>query len=199
MKILANPRVEKDAMNWDHQEVRTFAYLHSAADWAVEQAEAVSDRQMFPSMHAILASVHCLEAFTNHLGPRCFGDKWDTKEANLVSPKDKLKALLVHFRINLEDVRSDYDSYMLGLAIRKELTHGRTYEISKGRTLQLIEGSTLTSSAPAWQRHCEPTTARRVFEAVTCLLEQLGEASGEGKYCWGILGHGSCWQETKEK
>jgi len=132
---------KNDDMNWDHREIRTFAYLHSAADWAVEQAEAVSDRQMFPSMHAILASVHCLEAFTNHLGPRYFGDRWDTKEANLATPKDKLKALLAHCRINLEDVQSAYDSYMLGLGIQKELTHGRTHEISKGNAFQFVEES----------------------------------------------------------
>ena len=83
-----------DDMTWDHEEVRTFAYLHSAADWAVEQAESTQDRQMFPSMHAILTSVHCIEAFTNHLGPRVFADRWDTKEANLATPRDKLRALL---------------------------------------------------------------------------------------------------------
>jgi hypothetical protein len=177
-------------MNWDHQEIRTFAYLHSAADWAVEQAEAASDRQMFPSMHAILASVHCLEAFTNHLGPRYFEGEWDTRDANLAAPKEKLKALLAQCRIELGDIRSEYDSYMLGLGVRKELTHGRTHEISKGKSRQFVEGSAVSATPPQWQKHCNPETAKRVFEAVTRLVERLGEASGEGKYCYRILGRG---------
>lgn len=184
-------------MNWNHQEIRTFAYLHSAAEWAVEQAEFASDRQMFPSMHAILASVHCLEAFTNHLGPRYFGCDWDTGEANLATPKEKLKALLRQYTIELKDVQSEYDSYMLGLGVRKELTHGRTHEVSKGKSPLFTEGSTISATLPQWQRHCTAKTAKRVFEAVTRLIERLGKKSGEGQYCWGVLGHGVGWQETE--
>ena len=50
-------------------------------------------------------------------------------------------------------------------------------------------------SQPCWHRHCEPKTARRVFDAVTSLVERLGEASGDGSFCWGILGHGFGWQK----
>jgi hypothetical protein len=70
-------------MNWVKEQIRTFAFLHYAAEWALKQAESATEDQIYPSMHAILASVHCLEAFTNHLGPHCFGDKWDTRKANL--------------------------------------------------------------------------------------------------------------------
>lgn len=182
-------------MDWDRQEIRTFAYLHSAAYWALEQAEKEVDEQMFPSMHAIFASVHCLEAFTNHIGPRYFGDRWDKREAKLQTPKDKLKALLTHFQISLKEVQIAYDTYFLGLHIRKELTHGRTHEISRGGAIQTVAGSTTAASLPTWHRRCEKTTARQVFDAVTSLLERLGEASGEGRYCWGILGHGTGWQQ----
>ncbi len=64
--------MEPRDMNWVYEEIRTFAYLHAAAAWALQQADSAKDRQMFASMHAILASVHCLEAFTNHLGPPIF-------------------------------------------------------------------------------------------------------------------------------
>ncbi len=181
-------------MKLDQEDIRTFAYLHSAADWALEQAEASRDQSMFPSMHTILASVHSLEAFTNHIGPRYLGDRWDTKEAKLVAPKEKLRALLGELAIDLKNIQSDYDSYVLGLQIRKQLTHGRTHEIIKGKAPQKYEGSVVSPSLPDWRRLCEPKTARRVFEAVTALLERLGEASGEGRLCWGTLGGGSGWQ-----
>ena len=102
--------MEPRDMNWVYEEIRTFAYLHAAAAWALQQADSAKDRQMFASMHAILASVHCLEAFTNHLGPRYFGEEWDTREANLKAPREKLKALLDHFDIPVADVQADYDS-----------------------------------------------------------------------------------------
>ena len=179
---------EKD-MHWDKEQIRTFAFLHSAADWALEQAESAT-KKVFPSMHAILASVHCLEAFTNHLGPRYFGDKWDTREANLAKPNEKLRALFAHFQVNVADVQTYYDSYVLALEIRNELAHGRTHEISKGKDSQFVDGRKVTSTCPKWRAHCNPETANRVFEAVTCLLEKLGEASGEGKYCYYLLEQG---------
>lgn len=185
-------------MEIDYEEIRTFAYLHSAAAWALDQAEAKHDCAMFPSMHAILASVHCLEAFANHLGPTYFEAKWDTKEAALATPREKLRALLAELRIDLTEVRSAYDTYVLALSIRKQLTHGRTHEVSRAKETQFVEGSTVSSSLPNWHRHCEPKTARRVFEAVTLLVERMGEASGEGRLCWGILGHGFGWQPTDQ-
>jgi len=123
--------------------------------------------------------------------PRYFGEEWDTRKANLNAPREKLKALLDHFDIRIPDVQTDYDSYLLGVDVRKELTHGRTHEISKpgGR------GGNVTASHPSWHRHCEPKTARRVFDAVTSIVERLGEASGDGRLCWGILGHGVGWQK----
>ncbi len=186
---------KKNSVIWDHQEIRTFAYLHSAADWAVEQAQSVEEGQMFPSMHAILTSVHCMEAFTNHLGPSVFGEDWDKKEASLAAPKEKLRALLCHYRIEIADIQSEYNSYMIGLGIRKALTHGRTHEINRGKTHQMVEGSAVSATPPDWQKHCNPRTANRVFNAVTLIVERLGEASGEGKYCWAVLGSGYGWQE----
>jgi hypothetical protein len=174
-----------------HEEVRTFAYLHAAAGWALEQAESSRDCCMFPSIHAILASVHCLEAFANHLGPRYLGEvKWDKRAANLESPNEKIKALLDRLQIPLAEVQADYDSYMLGLRIRKTLTHGRTHEINKGHIPQLVEGSVVSSAHPEWHRLCAPKTARRVFEAVTALIDRMAESSGDGRGCWGILGRG---------
>lgn len=181
-------------MKLEQEDIRTFAYLKHAAEWALEQAESSKDCSMFSSMHTILASIHCLEAFTNHIGPRFFGDQWDTKEANLAAPKEKLRALLRKLNIDLTNVQSQYDSFVLGLQIRKQLTHGRTHEIIKGNAPQRYEGSIVSHSYPDWHRLCEPKTARRIFEAVTELVEQLGEASGEGRLCWGILGSGFGWQ-----
>ena len=186
-------------MNFDQEDIRTFAYLHSAAEWALEQAETSRDRCMFPSMHAVLASVHCLEAFTNHIGPRYFGDKWDKKDEQLSASKEKLRALLTELHIDLSDVQPEYDSFVLALHIRKQLTHGRTHEIVKGNACKRHEGSVVAGSYPDWHRHCEPRTARRVFEAVTTLVERLGEASGEGRLCWGILGSGFGWQKAESQ
>ena len=185
---------EKD-MHWDKEQIRTFAFLHSAADWALEQAESAT-KKVFPSMHAILASVHCLEAFTNHIGPCSFGVNWDTREANLHSPKEKLRSLFDKFKINIADVQGAYDAYMLALRIRKELTHGRTHEICKGMVSQFIDGREVTSTVPEWHKHCNPRTAKSIFDAVTDLLEELGHASGEGRYCWKLLAQGNGYPEA---
>jgi hypothetical protein len=186
-------------MNLNHEDIRTFAYLHSAAEWALEQAEASRDRCMFPSMHAILASVHCIEAFTNHIGPRYFSDRWDRKDAHLATPKEKLRALLTKLGIDLAAVQSEYDSFVLALQIRKQLTHGRTYEIVKGNSCKRYEGSVVSGSHPDWHRLCEPRTARRVFEAVTAIIERMGEASKEGRLCWGIFGGGFGWKKPESQ
>ena len=185
-------------MQWVNEQIRTFSFLYSAAGWALEQAELATEHQIYPSMHAILASVHCLEAFTNHLGPRYFGEKWDTREANLVTPKEKLRALFDKCQINVADadVKTAYDSYNLALGIRKELVHGRTHEISKKNDSQVVDGRIVTSTYPEWRIHCKPTTAKRVFEAVTFLLEKLGEASDEGKYCYKLLEQGNGYSEV---
>lgn len=184
-------------MHWVKEQIRTFSYLHYAAEWALNQAESVTEDQIYPSMHAILASAHCLEAFTNHLGPRYFADKWDTREANLAAPKEKLRALFGKLQINVADVQTDYDSYMLAVRIRNALTHGRTHEISKVNESQFVDGRIVTSTFPEWRKCCEPKNARRVFEAVTCLLKKLGEASGEGRDCADILALGYGWSEAK--
>lgn len=183
-------------MKLTHEEIRTFAYLHSAADWALEQAESAEKNEMFPSMHTILASVHSIEAFTNHIGPRYFDDKWDDASAKLSSPKDKIRALLEELKIPLSDIQPEYDSYMLGLNIRKELVHGRTHEKNKTGNHIFNQGSKVSSTFPQWHRKCDPETARRIFEAVTTLLELMGEACGEGRKCWGILGHGIGWGDS---
>jgi hypothetical protein len=177
-------------MNWVKEQIRTFAFLHYAAEWALKQAESATEDQIYPSMHAILASVHCLEAFTNHLGPHCFGDKWDTRKANLATHKEKLRALFDFYKINVAEVQTAYDSYILALRIRKALTHGRTHEIWKENDSQLVDGRIVTSTYPEWHKCCEPKTAQRVFEAVTLLLENLGEKSGEGRYCADLLAQG---------
>ena len=184
-------------MKWSQEEIRTFAYLYSAADWALEQAEAAEDRQMFPSMHTILSSIHCLEAFANHLGPRYFGEKWDRKGSELSRPKEKLKALLEELGISLSEVQKEYDSYILGLNVRKQLTHGKTHESSDRGRSGFCPGSIVSKTRPDWEKQCEPKTARRVFEAVTMIIETLGEASGEGKFCWAVLGRGVGWEEHK--
>ena len=184
-------------MKLEQEDIRTFAYLHSAAYWALEQAELSRDKCMFPAMHCILASIFCLEAFTNHIGPRYFGNQWDTNKAKLSSPTDKLRAILEKLGITLKDIQSEYDSFALGLIIRKQLTHGRTHEIIKGATSPQYAGSTVSHSHPDWYRLCEPNTARRVFEAVTSLVEHIGEACGEGRLCWGILGGGFGWQKEQ--
>ena len=127
----------------------------------------------------------------NHLGPGYFSERWDRKGRDgLNAPKEKLKALLGFFDIPIADVQSDYASYILGLRIRDQLVHGRTHETSKG------DGVRAQTPLTNWIGHCEPHTAKRVFDAVTALIERLGEASGEGRFCWGVFGHGTGWHNV---
>jgi len=183
-------------MKRNHQVINTYAYLIYGASWAVEQAEATEEDSMYPSMHAILSSIYALEAFANHIGPRLFGDKWDNPECQLRSIKEKYRALLKEFSISLDDVLKEWNLIMLGLTIRKQLTHGRTHEVITHESNQDVDGSEISTTTPDWIRHCNPQTARKVYEAALSLIRRLGAASGEGDLCWGTMGYGRVWGPT---
>lgn len=177
----------------EYREIRTYAYLHSSADWAVEQAEAAEDREMFPSMHALLASIFSLEAFLNHIGPKYFPETWNVKGSGLQSPTEKLGSILSRLGIEKSTLQKEYDDFALVVRVRDDLVHGRTSEVSQDKQLQMRPGSRLHSVEPEWLRVSTPKVARRVFESITRLIECIGDASGEGRLCWGKMGSGFRW------
>ena len=180
-----------------HEVHFTYVYLFQAARWAIEQAESGKELSDYPSMHSILASVHCIEAFLNTLGPQYFGTKWDTPGYN--TPKEKIRAVLSHFGLKPADIQQQYDRYMLAIQIRDELVHGRTHEISRQTAkIQREIGSVQTNTDPLWLRHCHVKPARLIYDDIIYLIEYFLEKSGQSKYRLEFFSYGDGWIKYPE-
>lgn len=179
------------------EQIRTFSYLHSAAEWAVETAEGSRDKEMFPSMLAILATAAFIEAFMNHLGPCFFNDKWDSTKANLRDPSDKVKALLAHLSISVSSVRPSYDAFSLCLRMRNSIVHGRTHEVSRTGQPRRSPGAVLSKAKPEWLRLCTPKKARHLLSKAEHLVEVMAESAGISRLCYMMLGSGFGWMDRK--
>lgn len=161
-----------------YREVKTFAYLVSAAQCALDAARAQESGSFYMSMHAILASVHSVEAYLNHLGPRYFND-WDEPNSGLRAPKDKFEALRKKLQIEVKFYSSFYDEYLIGLDIRDDLVHGTTHNL-KGKWVSNQHGvGSGAALKTEWEKRCNPKTAGRIFDGSTKLINVLGEACGE--------------------
>ena len=168
------PRKKRDVKG--ERAVHTYAYLDGAAHWALESAESNEDGASFASMFAILGAVHSVEAYMNHLGQRLFKN-WD--EDDLRTPKEKFRALRERFGLTPTTYDSDYQLYLRGLLMRDKLVHGRTEYLSGEWSSDLPENRTLDVLKTDWENMCNPTDARKIFEACEGLMKALAQGAGD--------------------
>ena len=173
--------------------VHTHAYLHHAAYWALERAEAKREGSFHFSMFAILGAIHAIEAYMNHLGQSRFSN-WNSR--GLRSPKDKFKALRKNFRLETKSYESDYQRYLIGLVMRDKLVHGRTEYLKGEWSSELSENHMLDILSTNWEKLCNPKDARKIFEACERLIRTLARGAGEREDAYHDFGYSYTESET---
>ena len=170
------------------RQVHTYAYLYSSARWALEQTEGIVDGSMYSSMHAILACVHCMEAYLNHLGDGVIPG-WDTPGVR--TPKEKFKAIRQHLGLEHSKLQGPYNQYIRALSFRDSLVHGRTHRLQGEWTAGVNPRDGMKKAMRVeWEDFACTKQAERTLEATTELLEILGVAAGDSKLHYHRMGGG---------
>jgi len=169
--------------------VHTYAYLHTAAEWALEQAEGNEEgglRRLFNCMSSIILSAFCIEAYLNHIGSK-FLPYWDDEVKKGLSINNKFKIICHHFNLSPDYSRRPFHSLREIIKYRNLMAHAITEKIS----LQVAQVARLKrANYPQtwWGEHTNLKTAKRWLKDTESMITEINKAAGERDYLTFIFG-----------
>ncbi len=170
--------------------VRTYVYLHSAADWAFEQAEGTEEGRFYNCMSSIMLSAFCIEAYLNHIGSELLS-YWDEEVKKDLSVQNKLKIICHHLNLSPDYSCPPFQSFRHIFKYRNLLAHAITEKVSTQETQIVRDGERAKYPVTWWEEHTNLKTAKRWTADTESMITKIHNAAGKGDIPFGIPSIGS--------
>lgn len=162
-------------------------YLHSAAHFALKNAEKNGVGQTYDHIHAITSTAFFVEAYLNFLGEQQIPD-WSKSE--LLAPMKKYTLICAHLGMDTGKGGKVYHAFKQAIDFRNLMAHGRT-ETVQGAWVESADIEGLKRQPEAgWEKLCNIKMARRLFEGSEKLVRSLHQKAGFEDDPFATLGHG---------
>jgi hypothetical protein len=170
--------------------VYTYGYLHSAATWAIEQAEMTEEGSLYNCMSSIILSAFCIEAYLNHIGSE-FLPYWDDEVKKGLSIKNKLKIICHHIGYIPDFSHRPFQSFNQIIKYRNIMAHAITENLSAKETQTVRDGERVRYPETWWEKHSNLKFAKRWLDDTESIITIIHRDSGQDGPPFGILGIGS--------
>jgi hypothetical protein len=169
--------------------VHTHSYLHSAADWALEQAERTEEGRSYNCMSSIILSAFFIEGYLNHLGSELL-PYWDEEVKRNLSVKNKLKIICHHLNFSPDYSRRPFQSFNQIFKYRNILAHAITEKISDKGTQILRDDERMKQPETWWEKRTNIQTAKRWLADTESMIIKIHEVAGVNDIPFGVLSIG---------
>ena len=159
--------------------IHTYVYLHNAADWVLEQAEATEEGRFYNCMGSIILSAFCIEAYLNHIGSK-FLPYWEDEIKKDISTQNKLKIICPHVNLVPDFSRRPFQTFKLITKYRNIMAHAISETILDRGTQLIRDGEHIIYPETWWEKHSKLKTAKRWLEDTESMITVIHEAAGEG-------------------
>jgi hypothetical protein len=163
--------LRKKVRLYGRKEVRAAAYNRLSARHFLELAERQLEGRFFASQASLVFSAFTHEAFLNTLGPKVV-PAW--AQLDRASPWKKLTAICDAIGYRPHKGRRPYVTLKRLLRFRNLLAHGRheTVEVT-GKLVRRRARGYMDAVAGEWESYCTVKNARRAFDDVCAIAEDL--------------------------
>jgi len=169
--------------------VHPYVYLHSAADWALEQAEGTEKGRFYNCMSSIILSAFCIEAYLNHIGSKLL-PYWDDEVKKDLSIQNKLKIICHHLNLVPDFSRRPFQSFKHIVRFRNLVAHATSEKIS-GQGTQIVRDSERVKYPETWwEKHSNLQIAKRWLADTESIITTIHKAAGEGNIPFVMLSMG---------
>lgn len=170
--------------------INTYAYLHSAAMWSLEQAEGNEEGRFYNCMSSIIVSAFCIEAHLNHIGNEIL-PYWDNEIKKDISVQNKLKIISYHLNIVPDFSHRPFQSFKHIMKFRNIMAHGATVKVID-KSIQIVrDGERIRYPQTWWEEHSNIHYAKQWLADSEAMVMAIHEAAGKGKFPFTILGIGN--------
>ena len=166
------------------------SYLHSAAKWALEQAEKSEEGRLYNCMSSIILSAFCIEAYLNHIGNE-LQPYWDDEVKKGLSIKNKLKIICHHINLVPDFTRRPFQSFNQIVKFRNIMAHAVTEKISTKEIQAIRDGERVSYPETWWEKHSNLKIAKQWLADTESIIETIHKSGGQEGIPLGILGFGS--------
>ena len=155
--------------------VNTHAYLYSAADWALEQAEKTEEGRPYNCTSSIILSAFCIEAYLNYIGSELL-PYWDDEVKKGLSIQNKLKIVCHHVNLFPDYSRRPFQSFKQIVKFRNLLAHAVTEKISEKGTQIISDSERVKLPETWWEKHSKIQTAKRWLADTESMINAIHDA-----------------------
>ncbi len=159
--------------------VHTHAYLYSAAEWVLEQAEGTEEGRFYNCMSSIILSAFCIEAYLNCIGSELL-PYWDDEVRKGLSIQNKLKIVCHHVNLAPDFSRRPFQSFKQIVKFRNLLAHAVTENISEKGTQMVRNGERVKHPETWWEKHSKLQIAKRWLADTESIINAIHDATGKG-------------------
>jgi hypothetical protein len=158
--------------------VYTYGYLHSAADWALEQAKGTEEGRFYNCMSLIILSAFCIEAYLNHIGSILL-PYWDDEVKKDLSIHNKLKIICHNLNLVPDFSKRPFQSFKHIVKFRNLMAHATSEKILN-RGIQVVgDGEQLKYPETWWEQHSTLKIAKRWLDDVESIISKITAATGK--------------------
>jgi len=169
--------------------VHTHSYLHSAAEWALEQAERTEEGRAYNCMSCIILSAFFIEGYLNHLGSELL-PYWDEEIKRNISVRNKLKIICHNLNFSPDYSRRPFQSFEYIFKYRNLLAHAISEKISDQRTQIIRDDERMKEPQTWWEKHTNIRTAKRWLVDTESMITAIHKVARKGDIPFGILSIG---------
>lgn len=170
--------------------VRTYDYLHSAADWALKQAEGTEEGRFFNCMSSIILSAFCIEAYLNHIGSELL-PYWDEDIKKGLSIKNKLTIICHHLNFAPDYSRPPFHSFKDIIKYRNLMAHAITEKVTYKGTQTVRDYEKVQLPETWWEKHTNLKDAKRWLDDTESMIIEIHNATESDFPAFGLLSLGS--------
>jgi len=170
--------------------VHTYGYLHSASQWALEQAEGNEEGSFYNCMSSIILSAFCIEAYLNHIGSKLL-PYWDEDIKKDLNVKNKFKIICHHFNLAPDYSRRPFQSLKDIIKYRNLMAHAITEKVPYQGIQMVRDDERAQYPKPWWEKHTNLKVTKRWLNDTESMITEIHKAAGEGDIPFVILSIGS--------
>lgn len=171
----------------------TYGYLWSTANLQREHAENCERKgETFYCIATLVFAAFTIEAYLNHIGPKCLRDKWN----DWWSTKDKLQKLTDHIGLKPDYSVRPYETFHELFRFRDEMAHGKTKTAKSAPVIKNYDSEAIKEYPETWwESRCTLSYIDRAITDTESIITELHKAAGLEGYPFGTLAVGE-WEAS---
>ena len=183
------------------QKINMAAYNCAAAKFFLKLAEEQPDGEFYFSMASLVFSAFTFEAFLNSVGAK-LEKCWE--QHGRKPPKEKLDVITEMLGLKPNNTARPYSSLRQLLKFRNTIAHGKDEQrnIAKKFNPTWTNLQMVKSLETEWQKYCRKANARKAFDDIRLVAEEICTKAGFPKFPdfpFGSTSHGMYSRSHKVK